>query len=291
MNKVRLIDVDSKIPNLALMKLSAYHKGCGDDVDFYSPLMDADADIVYASKVFFSTPDYNYIPDGTIKGGIGYDIDSRLPNEVESYCPDYLLYRCDYAIGFTSRGCIRNCPFCIVRPKEGGFSITGDIYNFWRGQKRIMLLDNNLTANGNHFRKIINQIIDNHIQVDFNQGLDIRLITPWMARLLSQVRLWKQIHFSFDDVSLERYVRKGIDILITNGVKKYKLMFYVLIGFNSSPAEDIYRIKLLKELGIDPFVMPYDKTDSYQKRLARWVNHKAIFNTVEWNDYAGKYPK
>lgn len=282
--KIGLIDVDSKIPNLTLMKISAWHKTQGDEVKFYDPLLDK-PDRVYASKIFDFTPDFQYWPAcEVIKGGSGYDLKTALPKEMEDVYPDYDLYDCDYAIGFTTRGCIRKCPFCIVPKKEGPIRVVGDIYGFWRGQKRIMLLDNNLTALPDHMEKICKQLIKEKVLVDFNQGLDIRLITDDMARLLAKVRLWKQIHFAFDDVQLEKSVREGIAIL-TKYMPASRLMFYVLIGFNSTPEEDLYRVEVLRGLGVDPFVMPYDKSDPYQRHFARWCNHKAIFKTVKWEDY------
>lgn len=286
--QVRLIDIDSKIPNLALMKISAYHKQNGDNVDFYNPLLD-NPDKVYASKIFDFTDDYSYFPNNskTIKGGSGYSLDKTLGDEIENQYPDYSLYNCEYAMGFTTRGCVRNCDFCIVPEKEGKIRVTNDIYDFWNGQNKLKLLDNNLTAHKKQFDKILNQLIKEDIKTDFSQGLDIRLITPEQARLLSKVRLWGQIHFAFDSPSIENQVRKGIKILKDNGVKPYKLMFYVLIGFDTTKEEDLHRIRVLDNLGVDPFVMSYDKSDSYQKDFARWVNHKAIFNSVEWEDYRG----
>lgn len=285
--KVSLIDVDSKIPNLALMKISAYHKAKGDNVKFYEPLFDT-PDVVYASKIFDFSSDYRYFPSDTkiIKGGTAYNLDTILPNEVEYQYPDYELYGCDYAMGFTTRGCIRNCSFCLVPKKEGKLRVVGDIHDFWRGQEYLKLLDNNLTAEPEQFERICLQLIKEKIKVDFSQGLDIRLITPEMAQLLSKVRLWKNIHFAFDDVKTEKQVRRGIKILTENGVKAYKLMFYVLIGYNSTPEEDLYRVELLRGLGVAPFVMPYDKKDLYQKKFARWVNHKAVFNSASWNEYS-----
>lgn len=285
--KIALVDVDSKIPNLALMKISAYHKALGDTVEFHDPLFGDKPDLIYASKVFDFTPDYNYYPPDVpiIKGGTGYNIHSVLSPEIESCYPDYDIYQCDYAIGFTTRGCIRKCQFCLVPKKEGRIHVVGDIYDFWRGQEYLMLLDNNLTALPEQFEKICRQLIKENIKVDFSQGLDIRLIVPEMARLLSKVKLCKQIHFAWDDIRTEKAVLRGIDILTSNGVKPYKLMFYVLIGFNSTPEEDLYRVETLRGLGVDPFVMPYNKSDEYQRRFARWVNHKAIFKSVKWEDY------
>lgn len=284
---VSLIDVDSKISNLALMKISAYHKARGDIVKFYEPLFDK-PDLIYASKIFDFTPDYNYFPNDIeiIKGGTSYSLDIVLPAEIEFQFPDYSLYSCDYAIGFTTRGCIRNCPFCLVPKKEGKIRAVGDIYDFWNGQEYLMLLDNNLTALPEQFERICKQLIKEKIKVDFSQGLDIRLITSEMAQLLAKVKLWKQIHFAFDNVAYESAVRRGIETLAKNGVSKHKLMFYVLIGYDSTPEEDLYRVEVLRGLGVDPFVMPYRKNDPYQRRFARWVNHKAIFKSVSWEEYS-----
>lgn len=286
--KVGLIDVDSKMPNLALMKISAYHKKQNDNVEWYNPMF-SDWDKVYMSKIFDFTDDYMYPvkADEIMRGGTGYSLKTKLPAEIEKQCPDYNLYANsgDYALGFTTRGCIRNCPFCLVPEKEGGIKAVADIYDFWTGQDKIKLLDNNLTAHDKHYKRVLRQLIDEEVEVDFSQGLDIRLITPEKARLLSKVKLWKQIHFAFDFPGIEQKVREGIKILKENGVKAYKMMFYVLIGYNTEPEEDLYRVELLRSLGVDPFVMPYDKSDPYQKNFARWVNHKAIFKSVSWDEY------
>jgi len=279
--KVGLYDVDSKIPNLALMKLSAWHKRKGDDVELYLPISKYDK--VYASKIFLdSLVLYRYDE----LGGSGTEKwDILLPREAEHIMPDYSLYNCDYAIGFTTRGCIRNCPFCIVRKKEGKIKANADIYEFWSRQKKAMLLDNNILALPSHFERIAKQIIKENIIVDFNQGLDIRLVNRPIAQLLAKIKHWKQLHFAFDNVDIESAVKKGIKILNKAGIKPYRLMFYVLIGFDSTPEQDLYRVELLRALKADPFVMPFNKKDKYQKRFARWVNHKAIFKTVEWKDY------
>jgi len=284
--KIGLVDVDSKIPNLALMKISAYHKLKDDTVNWYKPIFDK-PDKIYTSKIFNFTPDYKYYPESVevIKGGSGYSLKTILPLEIENIYPNYKLYNCKYAMGFTTRGCIRNCPFCIVPEKEGYIRPVAEIYDFWNGQKELMLLDNNLTAHDDHYKLILNQLIKEKIKTDFSQGLDIRLITPEKARLLSKVKLFKQIHFAFDWINIEKQVREGIKILNENGIKSYKLMFYVLIGYNTTPAEDLYRVELLRSLRVDPFVMPYNKSNKYQKNFARWVNHKAIFKSVEWEDY------
>jgi hypothetical protein len=282
--KIGIVSVDSKIPNLALMKISAFHKAKGHKVEMFNPLF-SNYDLVYASKVFTNTKDNEYLPYNAIKGGSGYDLKSVLPDEIEFVYPDYSLFNCEYAMGFTSRGCIRNCPWCIVPKKEGKIKAVADIYQFWHGQSHLKLLDGNLTALPDHFEKILNQLIKEKIYVDFNQGLDIRLLTPEMAKLLSIVRLWKQIHFAWDSMSYEHAVRRGIHILSSFGMYRNKVMFYVLIGFDTTPEEDLYRVEVLRGLNIDPFVMPFNRRDEYQRKFARWVNHKAIFKSVGWEEY------
>ena len=288
--KIGLIDVDSKIPNLALMKISAFHKGEGDIVEFCNPMLN-DYDRVYVAKVFSFTPDISYLPINceVIRGGSGYDIDSKLSDingKIDNLCPDYSLYGIDYAMGFTSRGCIRNCGFCIVPRKEGRFQPVADIHQFWRGEKYAMLLDNNLTADHEHFLRICGQLVKHKICTSFRQGLDIRLMDEEKSKMLSMVSRWdkKRIFFAWDSMEVEHEVKRGIETVI-RFIKPWKLTFYVLIGWDTTRDEDMYRVEVLKSYGIDSFVMPYDKHDLYQSAFARWVNHKAVFNSVSWPDY------
>jgi len=292
---IALVQVDGKWPNLALMKISAYYKNLGTKVYWYLPIFSdlyAISDI-YASKIFSFTPDNKYIPEQTIRGGTGYDIEKKLPNEIESCFPDYSLYpQNDFALGFTTRGCIRNCPFCVVPRKEGMLRVVGDLYSFWRpetGFGKVRLLDNNLTAAPfEHFEKIVGQLKKHKLLVDFSQGLDARILTEDHARLLKEVRLWKQIHIAWDGIQDESFVRRGIENLKKH-ISLSKVMCFVLIGFNSMPEEDLYRVETLRSLGVDPFVMPFGKKDKYQKAFARWVNHKAIFKSVPWSEYNRKF--
>lgn len=288
-DRVGLLQVDGKWPNLALMKLSAWHKARGDSVEMFFALKGG-YDVVYASKVFTTSPDSPYLPVGTIKGGSGYDLHSELPPEVEAMSPDYSLYPdWDAAIGFTTRGCVRRCPFCIVGAKEGDLRVTGDLHSFWQGQKRIILLDNNLTAAPwSHFRLVLGQMIEAGVEVDFSQGLDIRLLTEDHAALLAQVHPGKSghIHFAWDNPADEAAVRRGV-VMLAKRLPLRRVMFYVLIGFDTTSAEDLYRVETLRGLGVGPFVMPFDKRDPYQRAFARWCNHKAIFKTVPWGEYRG----
>lgn len=285
--KIGLIDIDSKIANLALMKISAYYKLLGNEVALTSPLFADQFDRCFASKIFDYT-DMPILPKGTQVGGSGIENNNgkKLDPHTEHLMPDYSLYDCSYAMGFTSRGCNRKCQWCIVPKKEGRWIAVADVYEFWGNQDRIMLLDNSLNTNQDHFEKILSQLIKEKIKVDFSQGLDIRYINDKQAYFLSQVKRWKRIHFAWDLIGIEKAVRKGIKKLL-----KYQsgenITFYVLIGFNSNVEEDLYRVETLRTIGVNSFVMPYDKFNKYQRRFARWVNHKAIFKSVKWEDYRG----
>ena len=289
--KIGLVDVDGKIPNLALMKLSAWHKAQGDDVKLYDPLFDK-PDRVYASKVFTFTPDYAYFPDGTevIRGGTGYDLTTELPPEVEAMHSDYELFGCDYAVGFVTRGCIRRCSFCIVPRKEGRIRQVAEVTDFWRGQKRLMLLDNNLTAMPDVFIETCRFLADHRIETDFSQGLDIRLINDEKAQALATVRLWKRVHFAWDNMRDESAVRRGIEIL-TRYMHPDKLMFYVLVGYNTTFDEDMHRVNTLIGYGTNPFVMVYraqdgsEPSDKRLKHLARWANRPALRKAATWGEY------
>ncbi len=296
--KAALVDVDQfnkkkRWPNLAIMKNAALLKSKGHKVEWHNPLK-GDYDIIYASKIFNFTPDYPYFPDPLktpiVTGGSGYDLASRLTQEAEDICPDYSIYGIDYALGFTSRGCIRKCLWCIVPIKEGKIRPTGDIYSFWTGQKEIVLLDNNLTALPDHFELILQQCIKEKLRAEITQGLDIRLIDHNKAALLKQIRHKGRLHFAWDSLKYEKAVRVGIDIL-----KQYfhpdQLTFYVLVGHTTTHAEDIYRVQALMNLGVNPFVMPYNKKDLYQSAFARWCNHVATRKSCSWYDYKhGRWP-
>lgn len=285
---VSLIDADSKIPNLALMRISAHHKERGDTVKLgYEPLFD-NPDICYASKIFDFTPEPEYLPDCEIhKGGSGYDLTAKveLP-DYDRIMPDYSLYGCDYAIGRFTRGCPNKCPWCVV-PKMDGDKVrhVADLKDFWSGQKVVRLLDDNIMADPDMFCRACEQLHNAGVHVIW-EALDIRLVTDETARALSSVKQSKSIHFAWDSHAQDDAVPRGIAALKRNGIKPYRLMFYVLVGFNTQRYYDLYRIYTLRDLGANPFVMPFDKSDRYQKDLARWCNNKFIFkSTPRFEDY------
>lgn len=288
---IGLIDVDShNFPNLALMKISAYHKHKGDYVEWWNGLKHYD--IVYQSKVFDSTysKDIEFCinADQVIKGGTGYGLSDRLPEEIEHMMPDYSLYGIiDTAYGFLTRGCPRGCKFCIVGEKEGLRSIkVADLSEFWTGQKEIKLLDPNILACEDH-ENLLLQLVESKAWVDFTQGLDVRLITKENVHLLNQIKT-KMIHFAWDNPKqdlTEHFIRFNELSKLNDRRKK---CVYVLTNFGSSHEEDLHRVYALRELGYDPYVMIYDKPHApkFTRHLQRWVNNKRIFRTIEkFEDY------
>lgn len=288
--KVGLVDVDSKIPNLALMKASAWHKARGDRVKLYEPLFD-EPDLIYASKIFEFTPDYKYFPDGVeiLRGGPGYDRRAALPfPDADRIMPDYDLFGCAYAIGRITRGCPNRCPWCIVPGMDGNeVHRVAKLTDFWCGQDTVRLLDDNIMADEDIFVDACRELHDARVKVIW-EALDIRLVTDRSARALASVKQAKSIHFAWDGHSQDDAVHVGIETLKRNGIKPYRLMFYVLVGFNTTREYDLHRVYELRRLGVNPFVMPYDKSDPYQRALARWCNNKFIFKACrDFWEYEG----
>lgn len=300
--KVGLIDVDGhNFPNLALMKISAYHKAKGDEVSWCVPIMEYD--IVYQTKVFDETysKDIDFIPNASeiIKGGTGYGLDNHLPEEIEHIYPDYSLYPLltkDTAYGFLTRGCPRNCGFCIVSAKEGrGSRKVADLSEFWNDQKNIKLLDANILACKNH-NELLQQLVDSRAYVDFTQGLDIRLINEENIELINRMRV-KDIHFAWDDMSqnLKPYFEKYKAMAKHKPHGSYGTVYCIVnYGEESDDAieyEALYRIYTLRDMGFRPYVMVYDKPNAPRicRLLQRWCNNLKIFKSCpDFRDYDAK---
>lgn len=290
--KIGLVDVDShNWPNLCLMKLSAYHKAQGHLVEWWRP--EGRYDVVYKSRVFTDTYSKDTVrvenAVQVITGGTGYGLEANLPDAIEHSCPDSSLYPqfSEIAYGFLSRGCPRNCGFCIVSDKEGRKSVrTADLSEFWHGQKEIKLMDANLLACPDH-EKMIRQLVGSRAWVDFSQGLDIRLVNPDNVSLLNQVRT-KTVHFAWDnpEEDLTDYFRKFLEL--TTIKDKRRRQVYVLTNYGSTHEQDLYRVETLRDMGFSPYVMVYDRPNApaVTRHLQRWVNNKRIFHTVEhFSDY------
>ena len=305
--RIGLIDVDGhNYPNLPLMKISAWHKQNGDDVEWYEPLFGGHYDKVYMSKVFSFTPDYQFPIDADEieKGGSGYCItlvngkevydkskDKDLPYEIEHIYPDYELYGVkDEAYGFLTRGCPRGCHFCHVKDKEGLCSHkVADLSEFWRGQKNIILCDPNLLA-CREWKDLLQQLIDSKAYIDVNQGFDIRMMTEEKANMIKQLKL-KIMHFAWDRYEDKKIIVPKFKMFkeIT-GFNERKLIVYVLCNFNTTLEQDLDRIYTLKELGYHPYIMLYDKEHIPKghklRKMQRWVNNRIIFAVCDtFEDY------
>ena len=317
---VGLIDVDGhNYPNLCLMKLATYHKSIGDNVEWYShetPMYDR----VYMAKVF--SEEYTQdlpTPINTrecVRGGTGYAIklvngkevydknnDRPLPAEIEHIYPDYSLYpeytgfgkplRYQTAYGFLTRGCPRGCQFCHVAPKEGRCSQkVADLAEFWNGQGSVCLSDPNILA-CKEAPDLLRQLTKSGAKVEFNQGLDARLITPEIAEILASMKL-KRPHFAMDTMSSMESVKKGITLYV-DAYKRVKgkwdwrnARVFCLTNFNTSHAEDMERIKAIQECECHPYVMIYNKPSapSITRRLQRWTNSPMIYGkTRDFMEY------
>ena len=288
--RIGLIDVDGhNFPNLALMRLSAWHKAQGDSVEWADPMFGGNYDRVYKSKIFTFTPD-DTIPWNceVVRGGTGYDVRSRLPEEVErSTAMDYSLYpQYDFSIQFFSRGCIRHCPFCLVHDKEGAIHPVEPLQLNPNG-RHIEVLDNNFFANP-EWKSAIDYLLAAKQKVNLH-GVDIRIMNEEQAFWLNKLPLYKSVHIAWDlpQVDLTDKLREVIRY-----IKPWKLMCYVLVGFNSTMEQDMYRIERLRELGIKPYVMPYrdfenkTKPSQYAKDLAQYVNKPMIFKSCRFEDFS-----
>ena len=300
--RIGLVDVDAEsrgkvtFPNLALMKISAWHKAQGDTVEWYRPMFSGHMDRVYLSKVFSEeyTLDFPWAIDAdeVIKGGSGYAIkvangremhnkqeDTALPYEVEHMMPDYGLYGIsDTAYGFLTRGCPRGCDFCHVASMQGRKVHTvARLSEFWNGQKNIELLDPNITASQD-WAMHMDDIAKSGATVSFNQGLDIGLITQQKIEDLNNIK-WKRIHFAWDRVEDEYSGRFRMVMEKLKGANRSRVTAYVLTNNGSTLEQDLHRIYELAACDIQPYVMIYRKATAPKvtRQLQRWVNNPMLF--------------
>ena len=304
--KIGLVDADMlhrkkcTFPNLALMKISAYHKKLGDYVSWYEPLVSEKMDRVYVSKVFSDTytPDIGFEPNAqeVFKGGSGYAIttdggiekythgvDHELPYEVAHIMPDYSLYEPfgirDTAYGYITRGCPRGCDFCHVKHIDGCRTVDySPLREFWHGQKFIKLMDPNIAASP-RCKEYFQQLADTKSYVDFTQGIDIRFMTEDKLELLNRIKV-KRVHFSWDNP------KDDLMNLFRSGAKYFrydrrKHSVYILTNFNSTFEQDVYMVESIKGLGLQPYVMIYNKPSAPNnlKRLARYANNPFVLES------------
>lgn len=288
--KIGLIDVDGhgNFPNLALMRLSAWHKGQGDTVEWWDGFCHYDR--VYMSKVFTFTPDVDTVIDADeiVRGGTGYKDYGNLPREIEATPPDYSIYPgVDYAIGFLTRGCIRNCPWCIVPVKEGRIRPAATWEEIKRpDSSKIIFMDNNVLAS-DHGLQQIESMGGKKVWVDFNQGLDARLVTPETAELLAGLRWIRFVRLSCDTTEMIPVIERAVEYMKEAGIAKSRFWAYMLV---QDVEEAERRAIALNEMGVTPFAQPYRDYDggeptTEQKHFANWVNKKSVFHSCKWKDF------
>lgn len=305
--KIGLIEVDGhKFPNLALMKLSAYHKQQGDEVEWATPFCHYNR--IYMSKVFNYTPDDHYIYDADeiIKGGTGYDITSKLPENVERLQPDYSIYPGidnKTAYGFLTRGCPNKCAWCVVPRKEGKIQPYMDVEEIAIDSRtNLVLMDNNILAAGDYALQQLEKILKNGYRVDFNQALDARLVNDRFAKLLSKIK-WidRRIRFGCDTHAQIEQCEKAISLINGYGYKG-EYFIYTMLGGNNDFQECYERThywwlrnhelrqKHLPNIYIhsqpyrDP-INPKHIIPQWQADMARWSNKKELFQVCEFAKY------
>lgn len=294
MVKVRLISLKTKIPNLALMKLSAYHKSNGDSVSLDEP----DPDIVYISSPFkFANQHIDYskmFPDAKIEyGGYGFN-NKQLPYEIEHLMPDYSIFNCGYSMGYSSRGCIRSCPFCIVPQMEGTIQKWAHPDEFWnQDHDRIMLLDNNLLAIPEWFDEVSKWFIDHGLTL-LEHGMDIRLVTEKNINRIRELKIKPYYKFAFDSISLEPIIKEKVALLKEYGFNlKQEVSFYVYVDSDQAFDDGLKRCNILKELGTNAYVMfNIDSKRTHRiKLLQRWANRRWHYWACDFEEYIDSYRK
>lgn len=293
---VALLAVDSNYPNLALMKISAYHKSQGDTVEWYNPFDTYDR--LYMAKVFSFTPDYGFVIANVrgevVRGGTGYDIRSSLPGDMDRLQPDYSLYpavdsRTSY--GFLTRGCPNRCRWCVVPQKEGGIRPYMDVDDITLHGERpyAVLMDNNVLA-CDYGLSQLEKIAERGYHVDFNQGLDARLVTPDVARLLARVKWIKRIRFGCDTPAQIVECERAISLVRQAGYKGEFFLYCILIDF----AESYHRLNYWRKYKyVLPHAQPYrdlnnphQRIPQWQKDMAHWADRKELYRSCDFKDFS-----
>jgi len=285
MAKIGLYNLEPRIKNLAIEKLRLYYQEHGNKVADCLPVETNGFDVVYASSIFDWTSQ-EYVSPDMIIGGTGFNLTTTLPPEIEAVQPHINL-------GFTTRGCIRKCPFCVVPEKEGKIRVVGDLLDLWDGEARqLTLYDNNILALPEHFVFICEQARQYNLELDFNQGLDHRLLTPEIIDIMKSIR-HHEYRFAFDYPSYINSVDKAIGLLQSNGINRCS--WYVLVGFDTTFEEDLFRLNYLRDRNQLAFVQRY-KSKKKKKlgreyvALARWANQHHIYRGMTWEQFL-KHPE
>lgn len=280
--KIGLYNLQPKYKNLALEKIRKYYLDRYDVVEDCYPISASNYDTVYCSSIFEWTPK-RYVLPNMITGGTGFNLTAKLPPEIDAVQP-HLNF------GFTSRGCIRHCKFCVVPQKEGKIRPDGDLLGLWDGKaKEITLFDNNILALPEHFALICEQARQHKLKLDFNQGLDHRLLTPEIVSILASIS-HHEYRFSFDHPSSLPTVEKAIKLLREGGINRCN--WYMLVGFDTTHDEDLMRANYLRDNKQRAYVQRYRThySEPFYVGLSRWVNQPHLFVGMTWKEFLD-YPR
>jgi hypothetical protein len=307
---VLLLHLDGKVPNIALMRLSAHHRALGDAITFRRcdnptvverQLGDGEWDRVYGSLIFERTRPIGErvkaLYPGAILGGTGWSLTDTLEAlGVAALAQDYSIYPAwRQSIGFSQRGCRLRCSFCGVPTKEGAVREEQTIADIWRGEpypREIILLDNDFFGQPRWAERIA-ELQAGRFRVSFNQGINARMLTDETAAAIASVDYrddsmrTKRIYTAWDNRKDEARLFKGLEALVRHGVKPDHIMVYVLIGYwpGETHEDRDHRRAKLREFGARPYPMPYVRTPetigfqrwvigAYDKRVA-WPEWKA----------------
>lgn len=274
---------DAPMHNLALMKISAYHKAMGDTVTLNEPLKPAD--LTYGSWL------YKRLYPADINGGPGYDPTVRLDLVFEECQPDYSLYPdLDYSLGYTWRYCPRKCSFCVV-PRQGNPPIHTSIWDFHQPDRKKICLLNNNTFSDSRWRETFEEIWESDLQV-VDHGFDVRLLDDEKAAALKRTRFEGYLHFAWDFMEDEKAVVAGFKAF---RVQKLRAMVYVIVGYNTTREEDLYRCQIIHDHGLDPYPMPFNggtRSDRSFKRFICLRGYRPYKSLTEaWEQYCRPLPR
>ena len=309
--RIGLIDFDGRVPNLALMKLSSFYKAQGVAVSL-NDFKPGEVDRVFCSVIFSKNRAKAERLAGIFPridfGGTGWSLAKTLPAEVEACRPDFDLYqtkdilprlngimkavtkekKCqtllDAGIGFTTRGCVRTCEFCAVPKKEGALHSVGSIGELLNPRSNVLiLLDNNLTADPDCLEKL-QECKKRNLVLDITQGIDVRFVTPEIAKALSEVKHLRSLHYAWDLMPYEHSVMEGIKTLLKY-VSAWRHLCFTLVGFDTTFDEDMYRVRRLIEMEIEPYVMVYNQnSDRRLNHFKRWINGR-FYKACDFEQY------
>ena len=314
MATIRLTQLDGKLPNLALMKLSHWHKARGDDVRFERrptpSLFEPRYDLVYASAIFdWTAPSIERLrlayPDAIVGGtgsGSWRTVESVIgvePNGYENY--DYSFYPdYRYSMGFSQRGCRLKCPWCVVPRKEGKPVSVNAIEQIWRkgAPRAVLLLDNDFFGQL-EWEERVDEIKSGRFRVSFNQGINIRMVDEVSAKALASIEYRdmnfqrRRLYTAWDNLKDEGRFFKGLRMLEEAGVPAKHLMVYMLVGYREDETEEevLYRFERLRETGCKPFPMVFERWRQPRlRRFSRWVIQR-YYEVVTWQQFSERYPE